>query len=751
MATDYIGKPKNRVDGRDKVAGKAKYAAEFHEPGLLHGVVVSSAIAKGRIKVIDASKALELDGVVEVFTHENTPSLAWMDLSYKDMDAPPGDPFRPLHSDKIQFNMQPVALVVAETLELAKYASHLIDIGYDVDGHNTKLVDSLDQSEKGKGLRAGFENPTSVGDFEDAFEKAEVKIDLEYFHGAEHHNPMEMHASTVIYGEDGNLTIYDKTQGVLNSRHYVSMVFGISKKKIRVLSPYVGGAFGSALRPQYQLFMATLAATQLKKSVKVELTRPQMFSFGHRPITIQNLKIGASADGTLKAIHHSAFSETSQFEKYIENVVNWSAKLYKCENVEEKYRVVPLDMYTPLDMRAPGGATGVYALESAMDELAYKLKMDPLELRLKNYTEEDKSKGKPFSSKTLRECYQQGAEKFGWEKRNPEPGSMKEGHQLVGWGMATGIWDALQMPARAKAILTADGKLEVSSATADIGTGTYTIMAQIAAETLGLPFEDVTAKLGDSSLPFALIEGGSATAASVGSAVKSVCLKVAKKLLKEAGKIKNSPFKDAKIEDVLFADGKISSRKDASIYIEISEVMKKRQLDEIKKKYALIPNMLKQSRYGRNTHSAVFAEVKVDEDLGTVKVTKIVSAIDGGKILNHKTAHSQILGGVVWGISMALEEDSFMDHNFGRFINHDLAEYHIAVNADMPDIDIIFVEEEDHIVSSVGAKGIGEIGLVGVAAAIANAVYHATGRRVRELPITLDKAMGLNTAEAEQI
>ncbi|MDT0677288.1 xanthine dehydrogenase family protein molybdopterin-binding subunit [Autumnicola musiva] len=751
MATDYIGKPKNRIEGRDKVTGAAKYAAEFHEPDLLHGVVVSGAIAKGRIKNINTSKALELDGVVQVFTHENTPSLAWLDLSYKDMDAPPGDPFRPLHSDEIQFNMQPVALVVAKSLELAKYASHLVEVEYEEKEHDTKLIDNLEKSEKGIGLRAGFEPPKSIGDFEKAFDSAEVKLDLEYFHGAEHHNPMEMHASTVIYEEDGNLTIYDKTQGVLNSRHYVSMVFGISRKKIKVLSPYVGGAFGSCLRPQYQLFMAVLAATQLKRSVKVELTRPQMFSFGHRPITIQNLKIGASPDGRLKAIHHSAYSETSRFEKYIENIVNWSAKLYNCDNIEEKYRVVPLDMYTPLDMRAPGGATGVYALESAMDELAYKLKIDPLELRLKNYTEEDKSQGKPFSSKTLKECYRQAAERFGWENRNPEPGSMKEGHQLIGWGMATGIWDALQMPARAKAVLTADGKLEVGSATADIGTGTYTIMAQIAAETLGIPFENVTAKLGDSSLPFALIEGGSATAASVGSAVKSACLKVAKKLLKEAGKLKNSPFKGADLEDVIFADAKITDKKNAAWSISISEVMKKREIDKIKKKYALIPNMLKQNKYGRNTHSAVFAEVKVDEDLGTIKVTRVVSAIDGGKILNHKTAHSQILGGVVWGISMALEEDSFMDHNFGRFINHDLAEYHIAINADMPDIDILFVEEEDHIVSSVGAKGIGEIGLVGVAAAIGNAVYHATGRRIRELPITLDKAMGLHTAKAEQI
>lgn len=741
MATDYIGKPTNRVDGRAKVTGKAKYTAEFNVPGLTHGVVVSSTIARGRIKKIDTSEALALEDVLQVFTHENTPQLARLDLSYKDMDSPPGSPFRPLQSDKIQFNMQPIALVVAETFELAQYAAILVKVEYETEAHTTRLADNLDKSINGTGFRAGFEPPKSYGNFEKGYAEAAVHLDVEYFHGAEHHNPMEMHASTVMYEEDGSLTIYDKTQGVLNSQHYVSMIFGLSKKKVRVLSPFVGGAFGSALRPQYQLFMATLAALELKRSVKVVLTRPQMFSFGHRPITIQRLMLGASPDGALKAIRHSAFSETSQFENYIENIVTWSGKTYKCEHVEEVYKLVKLDMYTPLDMRAPGGTTGVYALESAMDELAYKLHMDPLQLRLKNYTDEDMSKGKPFSSKELRACYEQGAERFGWNKRKHEPRSMKEGHNLIGWGMATGIWDAMQVPARARAVLSADGKLKVSSATADIGTGTYTIMAQIAAETLGLPLEDVEAKLGDSSMPFAFIEGGSTTAASVGTAIKYVCDKICRKLLRLVRKIENAPFKKARLYEVIFADGMIKLKSDPSKAIAITDVMKQSETNYIEKDSTALPNMLKQHKYARNTHSSVFAEVKVDEDLGTIKVTRVVNAIAGGRILNAKTAESQILGGVVWGISMALEEDSFMDHNFGRFINHDLAEYHVSVNADIHDIDVIFVEEEDKIVSPIGVKGLGEIGLVGVAAAIGNAVYHATGKRVRDLPITLDKVM----------
>lgn len=741
MATDYIGKPKNRVDGQVKVTGKAKYTAEFPVPGLTHGVVISSAIAKGRVTKIDPGKALELEGVLQVFTHQNTPNQAWLDLSYKDMDAPPGSPFRPLQDNKIQFSMQPIALVVAETLELACYAAKLVKVEYEEEEFTTKLIDNLDKHIEGKGWRAGFEPPKSRGNFKKAFQEAAVKLDVEYFHGAEHHNPMEMHASIVIYEEDGGLTIYDKTQGVKNSQHYVAMVFGISRRKIRVLSPFVGGAFGSALRPQYQLFLATMAALELKRPVKVELTRQQMFSFGHRPITIQRLMFGASRDGSLKAIRHSAYSETSRFENYIENVVNWSGKMYKCENVEEVYKLVKLDMYTPLDMRAPGGATGVYALECALDELAYKLQMDPLQLRLKNYTEQDMSKGKPFSSKELLECYNQGAARFGWDKRNPEPRSMKEGHNFVGWGMATGIWDAQQAPARCQAILSVDGKLKVSSATADIGTGTYTIMTQIAAETLGLPLENVEAKLGDSSMPFAFIEGGSTTAASVGTAVKYACDQIAEKLLKEAGKMDHSPFSGAGMDEVVFEDGMIRQKNNPGVSIAITDIISKRELHSIKKKSTVVPNLLKQKSYARNTHSAVFAEVKVDEDLGTIKVSRVVSAIAGGRILNAKTAHSQILGGVVWGISMALEEDSFMDHNFGRFINHDLEKYHIAVNADIHDIDIIFVKEEDTVVSSIGVKGLGEIGLVGVAAAIANAVFHATGKRIRNLPITPDKVM----------
>lgn len=721
--TKYIGQPTSRVDGRVKVTGEAKYAAEFNVPNLTYGYVVSSEIAKGKITKIDASDALNLEGVLQVFTHENAPGTAWFDSSYRDETAPAaGSPFRPLHSDKIKYSGQPVALVVAETFEIARYAALLVRVEYEREEHVTDLNAKREEAYKPK-TRSGIKPPPKPrGNAEKAFANAATQHEAEYASPVEHHNPIETFATTVVWDSDDKITVYDKTQGALNSHQYVCNVFGYSKDDVRVISPYVGGAFGSGLRPQYQLFLAVMAARELKRSVRVSLTRQQMFTFGHRPNTVQKLALGAAPDGTLEAIIHEALAETSQFEDFTEIVVNWSGMLYQCDNVKLDYKVAKLDLYTPMDMRAPGAVVGVYALECAMDELAYKLGVDPLELRLKNYAERDQNEDKPFSSKELRECYRQGAEKFGWAKRNPEPRSMRSGDNLIGWGMATGIWDAQQDKASAKAVLSIDGKLTVSSATADIGTGTYTIMTQIAAETLGLPIDDVTFKLGDSSLPQAPIEGGSWTASSVGSAVKAVCDEVCKKLFKLAQKMDNSPLADAKLEDVTFADGYIRWSHDPTHAVSITEAMRHGEVNSIEEETKSKPDESKQSQYTRNTHSAVFCEVKVDE-LGTIQVTRVVSAIAGGRILNPKTARSQILGAVVWGIGMALEEESVVDQTFGRFMNHNLAEYHVPVNADVHDIDVIFVEENDTIVNPLGAKGLGEIGIVGVAAAIANAVF----------------------------
>ena len=745
MTARYIGQPQNRVDGRAKVTGAAKYAAEFNVPNLLYGYVVSSAIAKGKITKIDAERALALEGVIQVFTHENRPRTVWFDRSHKDDIAPPGSPFRPLYDENVVYSAQPIALVVAENFELASYAASLVKVEYKIEPHETDLNKKREEGYKPKERQFFPPLPKPRGKPEEAFAKATVQHEAEYSQPVEHHNPMETHASTVIYEVDGKLTIYDKTQGVQNCQKYISSVFDLSSDDVRVLSPFVGGAFGSGLRPQYQLFLAVMAALELKRSVRVSLTRQQMFTFGHRPSAIQNISLGASAHGTLEAVIHDALAKTSRFEDYSEVVVNWSGVLYQCDNVKLDHKVAKLDTATPSDMRAPGAPTGLWALESAMDELAYKLKIDPLELRLKNYAERDQNEDKPFSSKELRECYRQGAEKFGWAKRNPEPRSMRDGDNLVGWGMATGVWDALYMPTSAKAVLTADGRLEVSSATSDIGTGTYTIMTQIAAETLGLPIDNVTFKLGDSSLPTSFVEGGSMTAASCGSAVKEVCDAVREKLFEFAKDIDDSPLADAKIEDVIFSDGRITLRNNPSQAVSFTDAMRHGEVSVIEEDTTSMVTFaelsVKQSQYTRNTHSAVFAEVKVDEDLGTIHVTRVVSAIAAGRILNPKTARSQVLGSVVWGIGMALHEESVIDQNFGRFMNHSLGEYHVPVNADIHDIEVIFVEEHDEIVNPLGVKGVGEIGIVGVAAAIANAVFHATGKRVRDLPITLDKLL----------
>jgi len=739
--TQSIGKPLNRVDGVDKVTGKAKYAGEFNVPDLAYGYVVSSSITKGKITRIDTSDACSLEGVLEIFTHENRPKLAWFDMSYKDQDAPPGSPFRPLEDACIKYSGQPVALVVAETFEVARYAASLIRIEYEAEPHETDLQANTAKARKpASGLASLLKPPPPKprGNFEGEFNAAPVQVSAQYVHGMEHHNPMEMFATTVVYERNGKLTIYDKTQGAPNSQLYVCQVFNMPFSDVRVMSPYVGGAFGSGLRPQYQLFLAVLAARELKRSVRVTLTRQQMFTFGHRPATIQTLGLGASADGTMKALYHDAIGETSRFEDYTEIVVNWAGMLYPPENVTLDYKIVPLDVYTPLDMRAPGGVTGISALEMAVDELAYKLGMDPLELRLKNYTNRDMNEDLPYSSKELRECFRQGAERFGWSKRTHEPRSMRNGHMLIGWGMATGIWDATQGPARAEAVLMVNGKVRVSSATADIGTGTYTVMTQIAAETLGLPVEDVLFKLGDSELPLAPIEGGSWTVATVGSAVKTVCEDLGKTLFKLAKKMPGSPFANKSFSQVEFANKSIRLKSDPTVAVSLQAVVDSNGGRAVRETSTSVPNMLKQRKYARSAHSAAFVEVQVDEELGTVKVTRAVSAIAGGRIINPKTARSQIIGGMVWGISKALEEESIMDHRFGRFMNHNLAEYHVPVNADIHELDVIFVDEVDTIVNPLGAKGLGEIGIVAMPAAIGNAIFHATGKRIRELPIHLD-------------
>ncbi|MBP1181713.1 xanthine dehydrogenase family protein molybdopterin-binding subunit [Methylobacterium sp. PvR107] len=738
----FVGTPRSRIDGPAKVTGLAKYAGEFAAPDLAYGYVVSSAIAKGRITAIDSAEAEAVPGVLKVITHENRPRTAWRDKNFQDAVAPPGSPFRALYDDLIVFSGQPVALVVAEDFETARYAASLVRVSYETQEPGTDLGalrgTAYDPPDKREGIKPP---PQPWGDADTAFGSAAIRVQGEYSLADEHHNPMEPHASTVVVEEDGTYTVYDKIQGVSNSHQYLINVFGLKPDQVRVLNPYLGGGFGSGLRPQYQLFLAMLAAQELKRSVRVTLARDQMWSFTYRSEALQTIALGAEPDGRLTALRHDAVQGTSHYEDYQEVVVNWSGVLYRCDNVALGYRLVKLDTPTPGDMRAPGAVTGVFAIETAMDELAYATGLDPIALRLKNYAESDATaEGKPFGSKELRRCFELGAERFGWAKRNPEPRSTREGRELVGWGVATGIWESMMMQSSAIATLTPDGRLTVGNSTGDIGTGTYTILTQIAADTLGLSMDAVTTKLGDTRLPEAPVAGGSWTAASSGTAVMKACRNVGEQVFKLARGLENSPLANVDFDRAVFSDGRIAVAGDPGRGVALVEVLQAACVDKVEAVEQAGPDQDFNKKYEAYTHSAIFVEVKVDEELGQVRVTRVVSAIAAGKILNPKTARSQILGGVVMGIGSALEEESMLDHRFGRFMNHNLGEYHVPVNADIYDIDVIFVDEEDKA-NPLGVKGLGEIGIVGVAAAITNAVFHATGRRVRHLPITPDKLL----------
>ncbi|RYD80831.1 MAG: xanthine dehydrogenase family protein molybdopterin-binding subunit [Sphingobacteriales bacterium] len=737
-----VGQPLNRLEGKLKVTGAAKYAAEYQVPDLLHGYVVSSPITKGKIIKINTAPAMAIPGVVEVLSHENRPKLAWFDLQYTDMDAPPGTVFKPLYNENILYNGQPIALVVAHDFETARYASTLIEFEFEEKEFETSLTDNL---EKARPAKKGFATalkpppPPPTGDFEKAFANAAIKVSSEYHHGTEHHNPIELFATTTIYEEKGKLTIYDKTQGTINNQLFVANVFGLSYKNVRVLAPFVGGAFGSGLRPQYQLFLCVMAALHLKRNVRVVLDRKQMFSFSHRPPAIQKIRFSTDINGKLTGLGHQVFAETSGFEDYTEPTATWSHRLYPAPNTLFEHNIVPLDVYTPMDMRAPGGSTALHAIECAMDELSYKLNIDPLELRLINYSDMDPSAKKPYTSKALRACYLEAAEKFGWDKRPQQTGSISRGNKLVGYGMATGIWDAFQFPARVEAMISAEGKLIVNNATTDIGTGTLTVMTQIAADELGLSMEDVDFQYGDSKKPFSMFQGGSAITSSTGVAIVIAAKALRKKLLKKAGEMKDSPFKKSEDKDVIFRNGNIYLKNDLNTFVNFKAIISHNKGRVIKTTNMGKPHMLKLKNHSLGTHSACFVEVEVDKDLGVVTVTRAVTAVAAGKIINPKTARSQILGSMIWGLSKALHEETVMDSKLGKYINPNLGEYHIPVHADVCEMDVIFAEEKDDLINEIGTKGVGEIGLVAMPAAISNAIFHATGKRMYKLPIHFDE------------
>lgn len=723
--------PISRVDGKLKVTGGAKYFAEFDAPKMSYCVLVGSTIARGKIESIDTKAAVNAPGVLAVYTHLNMPAIPGWDAPANSNNAPlGGQRYRILGSDQVLFGGQPIAMAIADTLERAQYAASLVKAKYQEEKSHTDL-----EKEKDKAAVTPRSPDYKRGDA-DTYKTAQVNIESTYTMPLEMHNPMELHGILATWDGDENVTVYAKTQGVKSTQRAIMGAFKLPEKNVQVFSEFVGGGFGMALRTWPQEIAVVAAAKALKRPVKLVQSRDQMFTtVGYRPQTIQKIGLGASVDGKLTGITHEVISQTSSYEDFTEGVVSMTKFMYESPNVNTRYRLLPLDISSPIWMRGPGEATGAFALESAMDELAHKLKMDPLDFRIKNYTETDPERKRPYSSKFVREAYQLGAEKIGWYKRNPEVGSMKEGEWLVGYGMSTGVFSASRGVANCRAVITQDGNLLLQSATSDIGPGTATAMTNIAHEVLGIPVSKIKFELGDSSFPTAGSQGGSTTTSTVGSAVFEACSAV-KNALSELV-IKNI-FPDGKAADLVFEDGYISSKDKSNVKANISDLLKKENLPSVDMTRESRGNS-EASKYSMYSWSIHFAQVKVHPKTGVVKVSKVVTVADSGKIISPKTAASQMIGGVTGGIGMALTEEAVIDHRYGRFINNNFADYHVPVSADVPHIETVFVDKPDPIINPMGAKGMGEIALIGFAAAIANAVFHATGKRVRDLPITPDK------------
>jgi xanthine dehydrogenase YagR molybdenum-binding subunit len=736
-----IGRPINRVDGRVKVTGQARYAADAQVAGVLHGVLVLSAIAKGKLLDIDVTTAQKAPGVRAVLTHLNAGKLSSQEPEERPgVDPEVGEPLPPLQDDLIRYHGQPIAAVVADTFEQATHAASLVRVSYHEASPITDFAAAAaDASPPTKPDGKGATPDDRRGDPDAAYDRAEVRFEGSYTIAANHHNPMEPHATIAVW-EGAKLTLYDKTQWVDNVQQQVALAFDMSPENVRVISPFVGGAFGVALRVWPHTLIAALAARHVGSPVKIVLTRSQMFTVaGYRPYTVQKISLGATADGKLTAIRHDGTAQTSTYEEYTENLLDTTRILYACPNVVTRYRLVPMNVNTPTPMRGPGEASGVYALESAMDELAVALQLDPLELRLRNHADENPENGQPWSSKSLKQCYREGAERFGWHRRPAKPRSLHDGRWFIGYGMASATWPTMRLGATVNVRILPEGVAVVRTATSDIGPGTYTAMTQIAADALGLPVANVRFELGDSALPQAPVQGGSMTVASVGSAVHEAAHAARAKVLDLARQDARSPLHKLAADKIATESGRLYS-KDDGVRSETYADLLGRHGEPVEVTHQSKPGSA-QKRFAMRAFGAHFVEVRVDADLGTLRVARVVSAIAAGQIINPKTARSQAIGGIVGGIGMALLERTEWDARNGRVVNSNLTDYHVPVNADIPEIDAFFIDEHDAHVNPLGAKGLAELALVGVAAAVANGVYHATGKRVRDLPITLDKLL----------
>lgn len=730
-----IGQGIDRLDGRLKVTGGAVYSAEHTLPGLAYGYMITSTIPNGRVVRFDTAAAQAMPGVMAIITPANAPRLP-------QQKAPPAGAQRNPHlslmqDDRVYYNAQPIAVVVANTFEQARAAARQVVV------HYAPTAAALDFKSAQQHLRRAPSQPekpadTSRGNVRGSMARAAVKLDQTYHTPLENHNPLEPHATVASWDGD-KLTLFDSTQNISGVRKVAAQTFGMAPDQIHVICKFIGGGFGSKGTTWSHVMLAAMASRVAGRPVKLAMERTQMFGpVGARPMTQQRLQLGARHDGKLTAQVHDTICSTAFLDDFSEPCTTVTRNLYQSDSLQTTQRMATLNLGVQTYMRAPGESSGSFALESAMDELAYALHIDPVALRLQNYADQDPENARPYSSKSLRECYRVGAERFGWARRNPAPRSMRVGNTLVGWGMATATYPANRSKAKANAIIRPDGSAMVTSGTHDMGTGAYTIMTQIAADAFGLPLAQVTFDLGDTAMPEAPVSGGSQTTASVGPAVHAAASAARNKVIAIAIADQRSPLHGSALADVTSADGWVSLRGDASKRERFTDIIARNGGQQVSADSESAPGDEKK-QYAMHAFGAVFVEVHVDADFGTVRVPRVVGVYGVGKLMNAKTGHSQLLGGVTWGLGMGLMEKTEIDARTGRALNANLADYHVPVNADVGDIDVSVVEEHDPYINALGAKGMGEIGIVGVAAALANAVYHATGKRIRELPITPDK------------
>jgi xanthine dehydrogenase YagR molybdenum-binding subunit len=755
----YIGSSVSRVDGRLKVTGKADYTADYNFKGQAWAVAVKSTVAKGRVTNLDLAAARKLPGVIAIYTPENRPKM-YPPIKQARGGVIVSEELGPLDDDKVHYYGQDIAYVVAESYEQAREAAGSIRVTYaaeapvaDPDAAKLKTPDQVN------GEKPHLEKKApGVGAVLDAWNSSPVKIDVTYVTPIIHHQPMEPHAVVAKWDDDSHLTFYTPSQWMYGTRNFLADGLALPQDHVRVISHFVGGGFGCKGSSWMYMLMVAAAARDLKRPVKFVMERENMFtSCGYRPRTKQRLMLGAAPDGKLHAVRHLSQTSQSPVGPFVEGTGHAaSTVIYASENIEIDQQVYQLDLNAPTFMRAPGESPGIYALESAMDELAVALKMDPVQLRLANMTKNHPMTGLPFSSRNLDECYRTGAEKFGWAARPPGVRMKEDGDWLVGWGMATASYPAHRSPAKARVRILADGTAEVDCASQDLGTGTYTIMAQTTADGLGLPLEKVTAKLGDSAQPEAPVSGGSQSAASILPAIQAACDMAVNQLAQLAVADGTSPLHGLKPEDVTVAQGALQAKADPGKQQTFVEILARAGQGAVegnasvdpaaekkqKKEQSLVEKFFSPETTAYQSFGAFFVEVRVHKLTCEARVSRLTAVMDIGQPLNLKTARSQVMGGATFGIGAALSEHTILDRETGCWITQDLGTYHVPVNADVPDVDIHFVGPPDYKFNPLGARGVGEIGNTGIAAAIGSAIYHATGVRVRELPITPEKILG---------